>query len=607
MKFLLLHVTCLSFAFMACSQLKPIMFRGTPEHTGSVTSKNNFVLGNESWRFNADAPIRSTAICNNNLVFFGSSKGIFYALDKSTGNIKWQFNSGFAINSSPALHNGNVFFSDNKQTLYALNQSTGKIKWKLDFDKSLNYDWGFDYYYSSPTIVDNKILIGIKDGFVYNINEDDGKTIWKFKTEGIVRSTPAVKDKLVFFGDTEGILYAVDFKSGKEIWRFKSVGNSLENEDFGFDRRSIISSPTIADNKVIFGCRDGFFYAVSMANGKELWHVDHKVSWVISSIAVKDTIAVTGTSDGRFVQAVSTNTGKELWKFKTLSIVWSSPVIYNNQVYIGSQEGVLYCLDLTTGKKVNSFQGSGKIFTSPVISDSLLLFGTDKGYLFALHPSKYTFPSVSNIKRYVFWQQDADPYFHYGNNEKIRIYLNANHYETIDAKKLLQLLLQTDSAKSSVIVFAENLFPKEIYNGYNKCALRTYLNAGGRIVVTGINPLIYRFDSTGDLEGFNFLMADSVLGIHYGANDLRSMGGVQPAFATDVGERWGLQNSFTSFLPLNENQVDVALGKDENGKVAAWLKRFSNIKTSGFIQLWIDPDFVDDMSSIIRVAEYGFD
>lgn len=159
----------------------------------------------------------------------------------------------------------------------------------------------------------------------------------------------------------------------------------LKNEDFGFDRRAIISSPTVTNNKIIFGCRDGFFYAVNVNNGKELWHVDHNVSWVISSIAVKDTIAVTGTSDGRFVQAVSTNTGKEIWKFKTVSIVWSSPVIYNNEVYIGSQEGVLYCLDLFTGKKINSFQANGKIFTSPVISDSLLFFGTDKGYFYALH------------------------------------------------------------------------------------------------------------------------------------------------------------------------------------------------------------------------------
>jgi len=357
---------------------------------------------------------------------------------------------------------------------------------------------------------------------------------------------------------------------------------------------------------VIFGCRDGFFYAVNINNGKELWHVDHQVSWVISSIAVKDTIAVTGTSDGRFVQAVNISTGKELWKFKTVSIVWSSPVIYNDKVYIGSQEGVLYCLDLYTGKRITFYQASGKIFSSPVISDSLLFFGTDQGYFYALHPSKYMHEQPVNIKRYVFWQQAADYYFHYANNEKIKIYLNANNYETINDKQLSEILNKKDSAANTVIVFAQNYFPKEIYNDNETSLLRGYLNAGGRVVVLGSNPLIYEQDSSGNLSGFNFLRADSILNIHYGPNDLRSMGGLVPAFATEEGKQYGLNNSWTSFLSLDPKQVDIVLGKDENGKVAAWIKKFSDKKSSGFIQMWIDPDFVGDMSSIIKAAEYGF-
>ena len=597
----------LLFVITANSQQQPAMFRGTATHTSSVISNSDFVFGNEAWKFNADAPIRSTAVCNSTTVFFGSSKGIFYALGKINGNIKWQFNSGFSIASSPALLNGNVFFSNNKQSLYSFNAINGKLNWKLDFGKSLDYDWGFDYYYSSPEIIDNKILIGAKDGFVYNIHADDGKIIWKFKTDGIVRSSPAIENNTVYFGDTEGILYAVSLDNAKEIWRFKTFGNGLKNEDFGFDRRAIISSPTIANDKIIFGCRDGFFYAVNKNNGQELWHADHEVSWVISSIAVKDTIAVTGTSDGRFVQAVNINTGKELWKFKTISIVWSSPLIYNNKVYIGSQEGVLYCLDLYTGKRINFFQGNGKIFTSPVISDSLLFFGTDGGYLYALHPSKYIFPQPVHIKRYVFWQQPADFYFHYANNEKIKIYLNTHHYETIDEKQLSEILSKNDSAANTVIVFAQNFFPKKIYDGNETSLLRQYLNLGGRVVILGNNPLLYDIDSSGNFAGYNFLRADSVLNIHYGPNDLRSMGGILPGFATEEGKRYGLDNSWTSFLALDQNQVDIILGEDENGKVSSWIKKFNNAKTSGFIQMWIDPDFITDISSIIRVAEYGFD
>src|SRR4030095_8036663 len=101
----------------------------------------------------------------------------------------------------------------------------------------------------------------------------------------------------------------------------------------------------------------------------------------------KDTFVVTGTSDGRFIQAVNLNTGNEIWRYRTQSIVWSSPLIYNNTVYIGSHDNLLYTLDLYPGKRINSFQTNGTIFTAPVVSDTLLYFGCDDGYLYALKPA----------------------------------------------------------------------------------------------------------------------------------------------------------------------------------------------------------------------------
>ena len=91
------------------------------------------------------------------------------------------------------------------------------------------------------------------------------------------------------------------------------MGDSLKNENFGFDRKAILSSPVVYGNKIVFGSRDGILYCVD-TNGKLVWTMDHKVSWVISTVAIKDTFVVTGTSDGHFVQAVHLNTGKEIWK-----------------------------------------------------------------------------------------------------------------------------------------------------------------------------------------------------------------------------------------------------------------------------------------------------
>jgi outer membrane protein assembly factor BamB len=583
------------------------MFRGGADHIASLQSSNKKIYGDEAWRFNAAAPVRSSVAYSADAIFFGTSHGDFFALNPATGAVKWKYNTGHAINSSPAYANGKVYFADNKQSLYALQANTGKVLWRIDFEEALLYEWAFDYYYSSPTIVNNKIYIGSKDGHVYAINANDGKVLWKFKTTGIVRSTPAVKEGVVYTGSTEGILYALRAQTGEEIWKFMIAGNAMKNEDFGFDRRAIISSPVIAGNKVLAGGRDGFLYSVNKQTGKEEWRVDHEVSWVISSVAVKDTVVVTGTSDGRFIQALSLNTGKELWKYRTKNVVWSSPLIVNNEVYIGSHEGQLFCFDLYTGKKLNNFQTSGVIFTAPVLRDSLLYFGCDDGYLYALKPAKYAYASSPSLKKFVYWEQGINNYFRNGTDVNIREYLTSRNYTLADTKKLIDWMSKNDSAVNSVIVFASDFFSVEITKGYEQSLLRKYLQNGGRIVLLGNNPLIFRYDSaTKQAISFNVPMADSVLSIKIGPNDTRAFGGSQPAFPTAEGERWGLRKPWTAGLSLSPGMADIILGKDENGRISAWVKKYSTAKGSGLVQIWVNPDGESNLSYIDRVAEFGF-
>lgn len=597
-------VLSLGFLFLAQTVFPQLMFRGTPDHSSNYQTNKQLIFTNKAWSLNVKAPVRSTAVTSSTTVFFGSSDGKFYALDKASGKVTWIFNSGSSIESSPAINKGKVFFSNNKQTLFALDAATGKQIWKYNFGENKEYDWAFDYYNSSPTLINNFIVIGSKDGFVYKLNQLNGQPVWKFEAGNVIRSTPAENNNTVYFGDVDGVLYAVDFATGKVKWKFLTVGNGLKNEDFGFDRRAIISSPSIKNDRVFVGCRDGFFYAINKNTGKEIWRVDHEVSWVISSLAIKDTTVVTGTSDGRFVQAVSSNTGKEIWKTKTASIVWSSPVIHNDKVYIGSGEGVLYCLDLYTGQIINRFQTTGSIFSSPVISDSLLFFGSDNGTFYALK-SGIPYPSPRNLKRFVFYEPGVNIYFSGGTDVKLRNYLSGNGYRAINSIKL-DSILKTDGP-NSVIVFATNYFPKEILNGYDQSSLRKYLNNGGRVVVCGINPVVAKYDEHKFLNGFNFLLADSVLGIRYGPNDLRSYKGIYPSFVTEEGMKWGMRDFWISSLGLPPSQVDAVLGKDENGLAVAWIKKYSSLKGSGFLQIWLEQEGFDDLSYILKVAEYGFE
>ena len=354
-----LFQTCVfSIAFsqssLAQATVSSHMFRENPAHLITPHETDKSVYDTRSWQFYAEAPVRSSVLVFGNSVYFGTTGGKFFSVDRTTGNKKWEKDIGSPVNSSAAIDNGKIFFVDNTQSVYAIDPANGKTKWKVALGQKLEYPWRFDYYYSSPVPYLGRIYLGADDGFLYSIDQNTGQVKWKYDCKSIIRSTPAIRNNRIYFGDMNGTFHALDLSGTKELWNFKTVGDTLKNEEWGFDRKAILSSPVITQGKIVFGCRDGFLYCLSEETGGELWKMNHNVSWVISTVAVKDSIVVTGTSDGRFVQAININSGREMWKFRTPLVVWSSPIIVGEHVYGASVLHVLVCYWLKLYKFVES-------------------------------------------------------------------------------------------------------------------------------------------------------------------------------------------------------------------------------------------------------------
>src|SRR5688572_5785217 len=87
------------FTFMFLINSVPVfsqnsMFRGGADHKAAVSMKGNSVFGEEAWKYNANAPIRSSVAFSANAIFFGTSSGELVALDQKTGAVKWRYKSG---------------------------------------------------------------------------------------------------------------------------------------------------------------------------------------------------------------------------------------------------------------------------------------------------------------------------------------------------------------------------------------------------------------------------------------------------------------------------------------------------------------------------------
>lgn len=575
------------------------MFRDNTTHRTEAKTSYNLLYDTKAWRFDAGAPVRSTALVHGDVLYFGNTRGDFFALDKKTGSVKWQYHTGFAINASAACQGGAVYFSDNEQTLYALDENSGGLKWKFKMGEKIPYPWRFDYYFSSPTLYEDKILIGGDDGNFYMIAQKTGKEVWRFKSRGLVRSTASVNKADVLFGDTEGYFYALDIKTGKEKWNYRIIGEPLKLDTLGFDRKAILAAPVVSDDKIVFGARDGYLYCLDANTGRLNWTMDHEVSWIISTVAIKDSFVVTGTSDGRFVQAVNLNTGKEIWKHHTPLATWSSPLINNDKVYEGCYDGQLFCLDLKTGKRISQFCTNGIIYSSPVISDSLLYIGSDDGGMYALRGQA---PARQNErKQFVYYDADMIKlYFRNGADVRIKNYLQANGFKTIASDTLPAVL--SDSNTHKVIVFASNYFPKRIIQGAANSMLRKFLDAGGRVIISGNNPMFFKVDEAKkQMTGLTNRSIDSVLSIDYGPTDTRAFGGLFSGFANEKGKWFGLPDFWVSNFGIDKKQVDIVLGENENGLASAFVKKYKN--GGAFIQIWLHPDLPVNLDALLKLSE----
>ena len=71
------------------------------------------------WSFKTGDNVRSSAAVAGNAVFFGSSDGNVYALDRTTGDALWQYRTGAAVTSSPALAGNMLYVGSEDGTFYA--------------------------------------------------------------------------------------------------------------------------------------------------------------------------------------------------------------------------------------------------------------------------------------------------------------------------------------------------------------------------------------------------------------------------------------------------------------------------------------------------------
>jgi len=117
--------------------------------------------------------------------------------------------------------------------------------------------------------------------------------------------------------------------------------------DTGTNNRWIVSSPMIVDEYVYIGSENGKLYKLNLENGTEVWNytADSAGGWAhfwSSPFVDKESNMVFCHADG--VHAVNMTTGERIWRFDSAVREFSSPVVHDGVVFVGSYDNCVYAL-----------------------------------------------------------------------------------------------------------------------------------------------------------------------------------------------------------------------------------------------------------------------
>jgi len=338
------------------------MFSYDHKNSGHSTTQGPKRAMSQKWTFETGDAIRSSPAVAHEMVFFGSTDGRVYAVDKTNGDQVWQFETGDSVTGSPVVIDEMVFIGSTDNTLYALDSGTGEEQWSLQLNGSIT---------AGASVYQGVLYVGTDGNTMYAIDTQTGAEQWHAEVGSFVSSTPAIAEERIFFGSADSRIYAFDSSTGEEQWSFKT-----EN--------GISSSPAVVDGVVYVSSSDGHLYAIESTTGDQVWSFPLDGLGGTSPAVVDDRVYVTEGASGHRVHALDAANGERQWTGETGDSVRASPAVADGVVYIASSDHYVYAIDTEGGELLWRFGTEGPITSSPAVAGETVYVGSTDSKLYAL-------------------------------------------------------------------------------------------------------------------------------------------------------------------------------------------------------------------------------
>ncbi len=340
---------------------------------------------NLAWTYDNGGPINHPPLRIDDVVIAIAEKGALVALDAETGIVRWQYDPPERIWDRSYVSNGRyLFVGVEGGKLVALDIETGMVQWEkeLGIDTQVPALIADDILYVPTTFVGPGLSNdpnGIAHLFALSVN--DGSEQWLFKSDNYILQTPfLVGDNLYLAGlydDPEPVdegghtrLYALSATDGSVDWTYESEDgfpkgvyatetavSFIGYQDFanGIDAKTgellwrkdtgnWVPTLTGADNIIYFGSANTIVHALNMDDGDIVWQ--HNIeegtfNYVLGAPIRTDDDLIFLSQHGN-IMVLNVQDGSLRWQFPTGITSRTGLSIFDNWLYIGDQDGIIY-------------------------------------------------------------------------------------------------------------------------------------------------------------------------------------------------------------------------------------------------------------------------
>jgi len=282
--------------------------------------------------------------------------------------------------------NGVRWGSDSKElraphapALVCLNKNTGKVVWQ---DNSSSRDVILGER-GNPLVLEvngrAQVVAPQGDGWLRSFDALTGELIWKFDINPKSASLHPRR-----YGDVNYLVSAPVLYEGK---LYIGGGQGVE-EGEGPGRLCCIDPGKRGD--ISLELDDGPGKGKPNPNSGEVWRFDG-IGRTHAAVAIHNGLVI-ATGYSGFVYCLDAKTGMQYWQHDTMAHIRNSPLILDDNVYVGDEDGIVHIFGLSQEKRIfATIEMDGEIVSSPVFANGVLYVATSE-YLYAIQEGHTTPP-----------------------------------------------------------------------------------------------------------------------------------------------------------------------------------------------------------------------